>query len=44
VADGKALFICESDWLGREAMDAVIAKRAGMVPMVRAPAPHTGYP
>jgi hypothetical protein len=25
--DGKTLFICEADWLGREAMDAVIAKR-----------------
>ena len=42
--DGKTLFIYEADWLGREAMDAVIAKRAGMVLMVRDPAPHTGYP
>ena len=42
--DGKTLFICEADWLGREAMDAVIAKRAGKVLMLRAPAPHAGCP
>jgi sugar lactone lactonase YvrE len=42
--DGKTLFICEADWLGRENMDAVIARRAGKVLMVRAPAPHAGYP
>ena len=28
----------------REAMDVVIAERAGKVLMVRAPAPHAGYP
>jgi sugar lactone lactonase YvrE len=42
--DGKTLFTCEADWLGRERMDAVIARRAGKVRMVRAPAPHAGYP
>jgi len=31
------LFIREADWLRREAMDAVIAKRAGNVLMVRRP-------
>ena len=42
--DGKTLFTCEADWLGRERMDTVIARRAGKVLMVRAPAPHAGYP
>ena len=31
------LFIRQADWLRREAMDAVIAKRAGNVLMVRRP-------
>lgn len=42
--DGKTLFVCEADWLGRESMEAVIARRAGKVLMVRVPAPHAGYP
>ena len=42
--DGQTLFICEADWLGRERLDAVIAKRAGKVLMVRAPTPRAGYP
>ena len=41
--DGKTLFTCEADWLGREGMDTVIARRAGKVRMARAPAPRAGY-
>src|SRR4051794_32269114 len=33
--DGKLLFTCEADWLGRERIDTVIAKRAGKLRIVR---------
>jgi hypothetical protein len=33
----RRLFIREADWLGREAVDAVTARRAGNVLMVRRP-------
>jgi sugar lactone lactonase YvrE len=42
--DGKTLFVCESDWRGIEHMQAVIDERPGRITMLRAPAPHAGYP
>jgi sugar lactone lactonase YvrE len=42
--DGKTLFTCEADWLGRERMDTVIARRAGKVRIMPARVAHAGYP
>jgi sugar lactone lactonase YvrE len=42
--DGKTLFICESDWRGIEHMQEVIDERPGRITLLRAPAPHAGYP